>query len=382
MTMRENVKRYILECQEELKQLIRDLCAIPAPSNREEQRAAFCKKWFEDNGVKDVLIDDALNVICSHNVTSDNDLVVFAAHTDTVFPDLAPLPFAEKDGIMYCPGVTDDTAHLAVLMLCARYIIKSAISTRTGILFVANSGEEGLGNLKGIRAVVAQYGSRMKAFITLDDTRLTNIVTRAVGSHRYRITATTNGGHSFRDFGNRNAIQVLASLVDALYRIPVPKCGDSHTTYNVGTFTGGISVNTIAQTAEMLYEYRSDNHQCLAEMKAAFESAISQVYEDGVTLSVENIGQRPCAGDVDPVAWGALIHTVQTAIYRVTGQEAVFTAGSTDCNIPLSIGVPSVCIGACVGGGCHTREEWLDTTSLVDGCSLFFEVFYTYCVNH
>ena len=382
MTMRENVKRYILECQEELKQLIRDLCAIPAPSNREEQRAAFCKKWFEDNGVKDVLIDEALNVICYHNVTSDNDLVVFAAHTDTVFPDLAPLPFAEKDGIMYCPGVTDDTAHLAVLMLCARYIIRSAISTRTGILFVANSGEEGLGNLKGIRAVVAQYGSRMKAFITLDDTRLTNIVTRAVGSHRYRITATTDGGHSFRDFGNRNAIQVLASLVDALYRIPVPKCGDSHTTYNVGTFTGGTSVNTIAQTAEMLYEYRSDNHQCLAEMKAAFERAISQVYEDGATLSVENIGQRPCAGDVDPVAWDALIHTVQTAIFRVTGQEAVFTAGSTDCNIPLSIGVPSVCIGACVGGGCHTREEWLDTTSLVDGCSLFFEVFYTYCVNH
>lgn len=382
MTMREKVKRYILECQEELKQLIRDLCAIPAPSNREEQRAAFCKKWFEDNGVKDVLIDEALNVICSHNVTPDNDLVVFAAHTDTVFPDLAPLPFAEKDGIMYCPGVTDDTAHLAVLMLCARYIIRSAIPTRTGILFVANSGEEGLGNLKGIRAVVAQYGSRMKAFITLDDTRLTNIVTRAVGSHRYRITATTDGGHSFRDFGNRNAIQVLASLVDALYRIPVPKCGDSHTTYNVGTFTGGTSVNTIAQTAEMLYEYRSDNHQCLAEMKAAFESAISQVYEDGATLSVENIGQRPCAGDVDPVAWDALIHTVQTAIFRVTGQEAVFTAGSTDCNIPLSIGVPSVCIGACVGGGCHTREEWLDTTSLVDGCSLFFEVFYTYCVNH
>ena len=382
MTMRENVKRYILECQEELKQLIRDLCAIPAPSNREEQRAAFCKKWFEDNGVKDVLIDEALNVICSHNVTSNNDLVVFAAHTDTVFPDLAPLPFAEKDGIMYCPGVTDDTAHLAVLMLCARYIIRSAIPTRTGILFVANSGEEGLGNLKGIRAVVAQYGSRMKAFITLDDTRLTNIVTRTVGSHRYRITATTDGGHSFRDFGNRNAIQVLASLVDALYRIPVPKYGDSHTTYNVGTFTGGTSVNTIAQTAEMLYEYRSDNHQCLAEMKAAFESAISQVYEDGATLSVENIGQRPCAGDVDPVAWDALIHTVQTAIFRVTGQEAVFTAGSTDCNIPLSIGVPSVCIGACVGGGCHTREEWLDTTSLVDGCSLFFEVFYTYCVNH
>ena len=116
----------------------------------------FLQKWFEDNGVKDVLIDEALNVICSHNVTSDNDLVVFAAHTDTVFPDLAPLPFAEKDGIMYCPGVTDDTAHLAVLMLCARYIIRSAIPTRTGILFVANSGEEGLGNLKGIRAVVAQ----------------------------------------------------------------------------------------------------------------------------------------------------------------------------------------------------------------------------------
>jgi len=372
-------KSYIAECQDELKQLIRDLCAIPAPSNREERRAAFCKKWFEDNGGKDVVIDGALNVICPHNVTEDNDLVVFAAHTDTVFPDMEPMPLAEKDGIMYCPGVTDDTAHLAVLMLCARYIISRDVPTRTGILFVANSGEEGLGNLKGIREIAAAYGSRMKAFITLDDTRLTNIVTRAVGSHRYRITAATKGGHSFRDFGTRNAVQVLATMVDNLSRIQVPVFGDSHTTYNVGVFTGGTSVNTIAQSAEMLYEYRSDSHQCLAEMKAAFETVVARSRQDEVDLRVEMIGERPCAGDVDQAEWDRLIECARSAVYRVTGEEANLTAGSTDCNIPLSIGVPSVCVGACVGGGCHTREEWLDTASLADGCRLVMEIFDGWC---
>lgn len=380
MTVNEDVKRYVLGCQEELKQLIRSLCAIPAPSNREEKRAAFCKKWFEENGAKDVIIDEALNVICPHNVTEDNDLIVFAAHTDTVFSDLTPYPFDEKDNLMYCPGVTDDTAHLAVLMLCARYIITNAIPTQRGILFVANSGEEGLGNLKGIRAIAARYGSRMKAFITLDDTNLTNIATRAVGSHRYRITAITEGGHSFRDFGNRNAIQVLAALIDALYQIPVPKYDDSHTTYNVGMFTGGTSVNTIAQSAEMLYEYRSDNHQCLSEMKTAFERAVAQAKKNGAEIKVEIIGERPCASNVDQTAWDALIDCARISILNVTGQEADFVAASTDCNIPLSLGIPSVCFGACVGGGCHTREEWLDTTSLVDGCSLFFEFFFAYCI--
>ena len=379
MALCKELETYIRNSQEDLKQLIRDLCAIPAPSHHEEKRAAFCKKWFEENGGSGVEIDEALNVICPWHDTGDNDLVVIMAHTDTVFPDMEPMPFVEKDGMMYCPGVTDDTANLAVLMICARYLMQRDIPTEKGFLFVANSCEEGLGNLKGSRAVTAKYGKRMKEFITLDGTDLFSIVTRAVGSHRYRIEARTEGGHSFRDFGHRNAIQVLSSLVDALYQLTVPVEGDSHTTYNVGAFSGGTSVNTIAQSAEMLYEYRSDDSRCLAKMKAAFEETVARFTPADATLSVEMIGERPCAGDVDEKAWEDLMARGGSAVRAVTGREAVFTAGSTDCNIPLSCGIPSICLGVCVGGKCHTREEWLDTNSLADGCRLFMEFFRHYC---
>ena len=379
MALPKEAERYVQASQEERKQLIRDLGAIPSPSHREEKRAAFIRDGFEKNGAEDVEIDEAKNVLCRYGVTEDNAVVVLMAHTDTVFPDTEPIPFREEGDRMYCPGVTDDTAQLAVLMLCARYVLRHALPVKTGILFAANSCEEGLGNLKGSRAVAARYGKRMKALITIDSTYLSGIVTRAVGSHRYRITARTEGGHSFRDFGHRNAIQVLATLVDTLYRVEVPVAGDSRTTYNVGAISGGTSVNTIAQSAEMLYEYRSNDAGCLERMKAAFEETVAAHTPADAELSVERIGERPCAGDVDEAAWAELILCAEDAIRAVTGKEADHVSSSTDCNIPLSMGIPAICIGGCVGGKCHTREEWLDTSSLADGCRLFLEFFGRYC---
>ena len=378
MSLSQDVLRYIDDSQEELRQLIRDLCAIPAPSNHEEKRAEFCKEWFERNGGEGVTIDEALNVICPCGVTDTNDLIVFMAHMDTVFPDTEPMPFREEGSMMFCPGVTDDTANLAVLMICARYVIKTRLPVGWGILFVANSGEEGLGNLKGSRAIVSRYGHRMKELITLDGTDLISIVTGAVGSHRYRIKAMTEGGHSFRDFGKRSAIQILGSLIDELYRVNVPKIGDSVTTYNVGVMSGGTSVNTIAQSGEMLYEYRSDQKSCLDEMETIFKGIISRCTPEDGTLLAERIGDRPCAGEVSREAMDDLIRRGADAVRAVTGLEAVCTKGSTDCNTPLSAGIPAICLGVCVGGKCHTREEWLDTSSLSDGCRLFMEFFENY----
>ena len=378
MVLYEDLEQYIRGSQEELKQLIRELCAIPAPSHHEENRAAFCLDWFERNGGENVVIDEALNVICPYRVTEDNDVVVIMAHTDTVFPDTEPMPFREKDGVMYCPGVTDDTANLAVLMICARYIMQHRLPTDAGVLFVANSCEEGLGNLKGCRAIVERYGRRMRELVTLDGTDLVCIVARAVGSRRYRVRALTDGGHSFRDFGKRSAIQVLATLVDQLYRVEVPVEGDSHTTYNVGLISGGTSVNTIAQSAELLYEYRSDERRCLEQMSAVFAETVARCTPADGTLQVELIGERPCAGDVDREVWADLMERGAAAVRAVTGREAVFTAGSTDCNIPLAAGIPAICLGVCAGGKCHTREEWLDTASLADGCRLFMEFFRPY----
>ena len=370
MIMTNEMSAYLASCQEELKQLIRDLCAIPAPSHHEEKRAAFCKAWFENAGGKGVYIDEALNVICPHHVTENSRVVVFMAHTDTVFPDMEPMPFVETEETFQCPGVGDDTANLAVMMICARYFLRNDIAPKTGILFVANSCEEGLGNLKGCRAIVKEYGNRMDALITFDGFRLDKITNRAVGSHRYRVNVKTEGGHSFGAFGNRNAIAVLSSMISTLYSVKVPQEDGSKTTYNVGTVTGGTSVNTIAQEAEMLYEYRSDNKNCLAKMEDMFRKVVEAYRATGVEVEVELVGDRPCAGNVDPDAQAALNALSADSVRRTTCQEPFYSSGSTDCNIPLSVGIPAVCMGLVVASGAHTRAETLQLSSLPHGSEL------------
>ena len=369
-------KEYVQRIQPELVQLIRDLCRIPAPSHHEEARAAFCQKWFLDNGFPKVWTDGALNVLAPVRVAEGGPLTVMMAHTDTVFPDTAPMPMTEQGGRMMCPGVTDDTANLAVLMLCARYFLQNPPDDGRGILFVANSCEEGLGNLKGSRQIVADYGARIDEFITLDSSDMNKIVTRSVGSHRYRVQAKTEGGHSFANFGRRNAIEALAALIERLYQVEVPHEGDSKTTYNVGLISGGTSVNTIAQSAEMMYEYRSDNRRCLETMRQTFARLVNEARTDGVEIAVELVGDRPCAGVVDAARLSALQDRVRTSMKAALGVEAVGYASSTDCNIPLAEGIPAVCFGVCRGGGCHTREEWLDTSSLADGCRLLLDFLY------
>ena len=373
MTTCEEHAVYAQSVHDELLRLIRELCAIPAPSHHEEKRAEFCKTWFEANGFSDVSIDGALNVLAPVNVAPGAPLAVVMAHTDTVFPDTEPMPFTENDGYFASPGVVDDTANLAVMMVCARYYKDHLPPDAPGILFVANSGEEGLGNLKGCRKIVEDFGPRIREFVSLDSASMKTAVTRAVGSHRYRVAVRTEGGHSFNAFGNRNAIHVLSSMIAMLYTVKVPQRGDSKTTYNVGTVSGGTSVNTIAQNAEMLYEYRSDDRACLAAMQEIFEKSVAAFRATGVTVEVEKIGDRPCSRDVDPARMEALCNKVRGAVGTVLGEEVVERPGSTDCNIPLACGIPAVCFGVCRGSGCHTREEKLEIGSLYDGCRLLLD---------
>lgn len=376
MFLNEAMEKYATGVQEELLQLLRDLCAIPAPSHHEEKRAEFCKKWFEDNGFTNVTIDEALNVIAPINVTADNPLTVVMAHTDTVFPDMEPMPFSEDDKYMYCPGVGDDTANLAVLMICARYYKDNFPGGSDGMLIVANSCEEGLGNLKGSRRIVADYGKRITDFVSLDGAMLNRVVTRAVGSHRYKVTVRTEGGHSFGKFGNRNAIHVLSSMIVALYGVKVPQHDDSITTYNVGHISGGTSVNTIAQNAEMMYEYRSNDRECLAKMKNMFEKVIEFYRATGVEVEVELIGDRPCGGDVDPVRLEALRDRMRNTVKDVLNLDTINGSSSTDCNIPLSVGIPAICFGVCRAQGSHTREEKVEKASLYDGCRSLLDFLY------
>ncbi|MBQ0038271.1 MAG: M20/M25/M40 family metallo-hydrolase [Clostridiales bacterium] len=295
-------------------------------------------------------------------VTEENDLYVFMAHTDVVFPDTTPLPFREDGGRFYAPGVGDDTARLAVLLHAARYFQHHA--PKTGVLIVANSCEEGLGNLKGCRAIVGTFGKRIKGVITVDG-NLSDLVTRAVGSHRYRVTVRTEGGHSYNDFGRKNAIVEMAALIGALYAVELPSHGDSKTTCNVGTVTGGTSVNTIAQEATMLYEYRSDDIVCLDAMRQHFLRIIDAFRAEGTDVAVELLGDRPCGAEIP--GYDAYLAPILAAGREVLGVELRCTSGSTDANYPLSLGIPAVCIGGCDAHGCHTREECLHTDTLQDG---------------
>ena len=176
--------------------LLTELAQIPAPSNHEERRAEFCLNWLRSQGAQSAYIDEALNVIYPVGDTGENDLMVFMAHSDVVFPDTTPLPLRVENGRIYCPGVGDDTANAVALLTVAGHIAREKLTPKgCGILLVINSGEEGLGNLKGSRKIMADFGSRVKEFVTFDGNAAA-IVTKAVGSRRYRVTVRTEGGHS------------------------------------------------------------------------------------------------------------------------------------------------------------------------------------------
>ena len=349
--------------------LLTELAQIPAPSNHEERRAEFCLNWLRSQGAQSAYIDEALNVIYPVGDTGENDLMVFMAHSDVVFPDTTPLPLRVENGRIYCHGVGDDTANAVALLTVAGHIAREKLTPKgCGILLVINSGEEGLGNLKGSRKIMADFGSRVKEFVTFDGNAAA-IVTKAVGSRRYRVTVRTEGGHSYGKFGAPNAIAQLAQLIARLYEVRVPAIGK--TTYNVGTVSGGTSVNTIAQSAEMLYEFRSDEREGLAFMQAQFEEIVEDFRASGVQIEVEVVGDRPCGLEVDN---SALARRAALAVERNYGLSPAFTSGSTDCNVPLSMGIPAICPGCVMGAGAHTREEYVQIDSLLPGLKVAFEL--------
>lgn len=371
MNFTESVREYLTARKDEALSLLCTLAQIPSPSNHEEKRAEFCRDLLVSYGAEGVYIDDALNVVypvgdCTGKVT------VFMAHSDVVFPDTDPLPLKIEDGMIKCPGVGDDTANAVALLMTARYIAENRLAPkRGGILLVINSGEEGLGNLKGVKKIMADYSGRVTSLVSYDSAAA-RAVNKAVGSRRFRIGIDTEGGHSYNAFGNRNAIACLASMIDTLYKQTLPSEGK--TTFNVGTVSGGTSVNTIAQHAEMLYEFRSDERTSLAIMQKNLDAVLADFRASGLDITVECVGERPCGKDVDEKALAALMDKTASIYERHYGTPLAWVSGSTDCNIPLSLGIPAVTIGCCLGKGAHTREEYVLIDSLLPGLCVSAEL--------
>ena len=208
------------------------------------------------------------------------------------------------------------------------------------------------------------FESRVKELSSLDG-GMKHVVNNAVGSHRMQVTVHAQGGHSYGAFGNTNAIVQMAEIITRLYEKEVP--AKAKTTYNVGVIEGGTTVNTICADCSVLYEYRSEDRECLSEMECFFNGVIAEFREKGYNIDVEVLGIRPCTGDVDPAALAELTDRMASILGEYTGEEISAGAASTDANSALAVGVPGVTIGAAGGRGAHTRGEWVDLSTMLPG---------------
>lgn len=357
---------------QEAHDLLVNLARIPAPSHEELERAWFVREWLITQGIH-AHVDTALNAISSYRTREFDKLAVFAAHTDVVFPDHRILPLHEDASRIWAPGVGDDTACLVCLLLAYREIVRrlesGRLAQRHGIVMVANSCEEGLGNLDGTKALFSRIASRVGSYVSLDG-YAPFVVDEPVGSHRWRVTCKTPGGHSYSDFGSPNAIQQMGAFIGDFYALRRP--GEKLITVNVGRIEGGTTVNSIAQEARALVEYRSTSEDCLETMQRRLEALVEHRTGGSVSFALELIGVRPGMGPVPADAHEQLLSTCEQAVETTMGTQARRTSMSTDANVPLSLGIPATTVGVIRGGGAHTREEWIDTASLAPGvdCAL------------
>lgn len=370
--MNAEIKEFLKDNEAELLEILKDLCLIPAPSGMEDERAVYCKNKLQSFGAEGVYVDEAKNVVYPVNAEGSDKLTVIVAHTDTVFPDTKPMPYTDDGSIISCPGVGDDTSSVAVLLMLAKYLIQNGIKPQKGLLLVCNSCEEGLGNLKGTRKIFEDYAGRVERFISYDS-NINKIYNVCVGSVRYEVEVKTEGGHSYGAFGNKNAIYYLSKMVNAIYGIEVPEIEGEKTTYNVGIIEGGTSVNTIAQNAKMLCEYRSTSAEALDVMKEKFLAIFDSVRNLGVEVNVTVVGERPSARGVDKEKITELCDICDRAVERVTGKKSTYASASTDCNIPLSLGIPAICFGVSTSSGAHTRAESLEKASMIVGLEIAIE---------
>ena len=334
---------------------------IPAPTGAEGARAAYVQDQFLQIGLSDVARDTVENVYARlPGLDPNKPAVMVSAHTDTVFPAETDLTVHvdEATGRIYGPGIGDNSAGVASLIELAAGI--KAFVPPVDIWLVANSCEEGLGDLRGMRAAVDRLAPRIGASIVIEGMGLGRIVHRGLGSKRYRITANAPGGHSWSDFGTGSAIHVLVRLAADLTQLRM--AARPRTTFNIGRISGGTSVNTIAQQAELELDLRSEATDALLELDRQVNEIVARYQtahwqQQGITVTTEVIGDRPSGELADD---HPLVAAAQSALAGagLTG-SADLRISSTDANIPLSRGIPAVCVGITEGGNAHRLEEWI-----------------------
>ena len=343
------------------------LTEIPAPPFKEQVRARKWREMAQAHGLQDVAEDAAGNVTGLRRGIGNGRLICIAAHLDTVFPEGTDVTVRREGTRLFAPGIGDDTRSLAVLLAWLRAMDAAAIETRADILFVADVGEEGAGDLRGMRHLFQRgpYKDRISAFVTVDSPDMDRIVTGGVGSKRCRVTFAGPGGHSYGAFGVVNPMFAMADAVSRLGRLDVP--ADPKTTYSASLAGGGTSINAIPNSVWTEFDLRSESAPHLAALERDFfaliEAAVQaenqrRATKDGIiTARIEPIGDRPAGHtDVD-----ALEVRLARAAIEAHGIATAFEYSSTDANIPMSLGIPALRIGSGgTGGRAHSLEEWID----------------------
>jgi acetylornithine deacetylase/succinyl-diaminopimelate desuccinylase-like protein len=348
-----------------------EICQIPAPPFHEEARGKELKRLFEGLGLRDVRIDAAGNVIGVRPGKAAHPNLVFAAHLDTVFPEGTDVHVTVQGTVLKGPGIGDDCRGLAMMLGVIRALNEGHVETPGTITFVADVGEEGLGDLRGMKQL---FGETLKGqidkFISVDGTGL-SIANVGVGSNRYRVTFKGPGGHSFGAFGMANPIQAMGRAIAKIDAFEVP--AEPKTTFNVGRVGGGTSVNAIPFEAWMEVDMRSSDPASLKELDTKFNAAVKQAVEEEnqrwngrgpVSVSAELVGVRP-AGQTP--ASSAIVQTA-LAVSRAMNINETLREGSTDSNVPMNLGIPAITIGGGGGGsGAHSLNETFDTRDSLRG---------------
>ena len=340
------------------------LSEIPAPEFSEAKRGEYLQKLLEATGLK-VHLDKTGNVVGERAGADANSIILLAAHLDTVFPTGTDVRVKKNGNRIVGPGIADNGAGLAALVGVARALSEGRVRTNKTIVLAGDVGEEGEGNLRGIRALIEAYGSRLAAVIAVDGASTEHITTQGIASHRFEVTITGPGGHSWSDFGAPNPITALARGIVKFSSFAVPE--DPRSSYNFGVVEGGTSVNSIPARAVVKVDLRSEEEAEITKMESALRDAMQAGMKEEMAavrdphaqlqVNFRSLGLRP-AGKLPENS--PLLDSIRS-VDRFLGTRSRLERSSTDANIPLSLGIPAISIGG--GGkanGSHTLDEWYD----------------------
>ena len=344
------------------------LCSIPAPTFAEAERAAYVAGRMQEIGLQAVHIDAIHNVTGILGQAGTGPTTLVAAHIDTVFPQQTPLTVRQTPQRLYGPGIGDNCVAVAALLHVATAMQQLHPPPPGRVIFAASVGEEGLGNLCGIRKLLDTWQGQIDTVLAVEGHGVDEVRHAGIGSTRLKVEFTAPGGHSWGAFGTPSAIHAMGTAIHQIAHLSLP----SHpkTTYNIGVVEGGGSVNTIAPHASMLVDLRSVDPDSLAQLTADVESLLQQVAQEiGVKITTHVVGQRPAAA-LDP--HHPLCKGIREIRQRLHLRPPIMSASSTDANWPLSLGIPAVCLGITRGDLAHTVDEYIDIAPIASGIQQLF----------